>query len=221
MKKYLYILLILPIFLSCNQKKSIAAYDNSWAYVEMTEQTIGTYLPTEFIETLNNTKSYVKAMKSQPNGNHIIAVEKNIVYTNYDYWDQAAYLKEKVENFIFENDDNKMTLVYDGNKYLQISTSPDYYLVMIPFVLKTIFEDYKNVNFISYNKIKISNEIFTFLPSILFYEYETIPDLFLSDGENQYSCRIHDGKMELRELEETSLMTSKESKEIAKSFILK
>ena len=92
---------------------------------------------------------------------------------------------------------------------------------MIPFVLKTIFEDYKNVNFISYNKIKISNEIFTFLPSILFYEYETIPDLFLSDGEKQYSCRIHDGKMELRELEETSLMTSKESKEIAKSFILK
>ena len=119
---------MLPLILSCNQKKkNIPAYDYSWTYVEMDEQYIGTYLPIEFIETLNTTKSYVNAMKSQPNGNHIIAVEKNIVYCNDDYWDQYAYPKEDVEKFIFESDDNKIVLVYDGKRYLKISTSPDYY----------------------------------------------------------------------------------------------
>ena len=87
---------------SCEKKKNTPAYDNSLWAVEMEEQYVGTYLPKEFIDTLCATKSYVKAMRSEPNGNHIIAVEKNIVYANDDYYDQYAYRKEYVENFVFE-----------------------------------------------------------------------------------------------------------------------
>lgn len=221
MKNIYVFILCLPLILSCKQKKqSTPTYDNSWCAVEMEEQYVGTYLPKEFIETLHNTKSYVKSMNSKPNGNHIIAVEKNIVYGDDDYYDQYAYPKEDVETFVFENENNEMVLIYDGNKYLRISNSPDYYEAMMPFVLKNIFENYKNINMISYNKIEISNEVFKFLPSIGFYEYETMPELFLADSENQYACRIQKGKMELRKLVENSLMTSKESEGVAKFFVL-
>lgn len=91
MKNIYVFILCLPLILSCKQKKqSTPTYDNSWCAVEMEEQYIGTYLPKEFIETLHNTKSYVKSMNSKPNGNHIIAVKKNIVYGDDDYYDQYA-----------------------------------------------------------------------------------------------------------------------------------
>ncbi len=205
---------------SCEKKKNTPAYDNSLWAVEMEEQYVGTYLPKEFIDTLCATKSYVKAMRSEPNGNHIIAVEKNIVYANDDYYDQYAYRKEYVENFVFESDGDEMVLTYEGKKYVRISDSPDYYRAMTPFVLNIMFAGYKDIKITSYNKIEIQGEEYKFLHSIGFYEYDILPELFLADSESQYSCRIHDGKMELRKLEEKSLVTKKESEEIAKVFIL-
>ncbi len=221
MKKYFCILLFLPLFLSCNQKKkNTSTFDSTWCLVEMEDRYIGTYLPVEFIETLNSTKSYVQAMKSKPNGDHVIAVEKDVVYANDDYWDQYAYSKEDVATFIFEEDDDQLFLIYDGMKYLRISTSPEYYAEMMPFVLKTIFGEYKTVCTLVYD-IEIAHESFEFLPCIGFYEYETMPELFLSDDDNVYSCRIKDGIMELRIMEENSEMTRKETDKIAKVFDLK
>jgi hypothetical protein len=145
MKKYaVFFLFVFFVSLSLHPQNNNAFYLNS-----INDEFIGVYLPVEYIDSLKATKNHSLSMHSQSKPSNdrsryhdVLAVEKNIIYSNLRWHDQYAITAAEGNLFQYLKD-GEDAIIKDNNGYLykKIGNAPTkYYSIVRTFVGKIVFE---------------------------------------------------------------------------------
>jgi hypothetical protein len=105
---------------------------------------IGVYLPTEYIDSLMETKNHSISMHLNNNRKYhdVLAVFKNIIYSNSKWHDQYAIKSSEGNLYSFEKVENNVIIDNNGNSYKKIGDDPrEYYSIVRNYVANIIFND--------------------------------------------------------------------------------
>ena len=104
-------------------------YSQNFNVPDFQVEKIGTYVPLLFINEFIKSNNYKEAMQFNKQIYYdIIAINKNIVYSNLQFHDQFTIKPEIVKTFVFNNINGIYELIdNNGYKYVKISNDINYY----------------------------------------------------------------------------------------------
>ena len=109
------------------------------------EDFMGTYLPIEYITSLNETKNHSVSMHLNDNVKYhdVLSVQKNIIYSNLKWHDQYAIQSTEGNTYQFiKNGEGRSIIDNNGYSYRKIGDgSVSYYYDVINFVGNIVFKD--------------------------------------------------------------------------------
>jgi hypothetical protein len=148
---------------------------------------LGTYLPVEYINSLNETKNHSISMHLNRNMYHdVLSVEKNIIYSNARWHDQYAIPSAEGNIYQFiRNGEERIIVDNNGYSYRKIGdNSTSYYNNVRTFTANIVFKEAIEHGI----GIKISGRNIT-IPFLYFFLNEDtfeiiLDDMFFEKGAN-------------------------------------
>lgn len=155
---------------------------------EIPSEYYGTYIPVGFVENIEKTTSYTKALYSNKNKTYhdILFVGKKGIYSDLKFHD--GYKITDLRNYKFYKNDSG-TFVVDNNKNtyqaIFLGEREMYYLPFEKFVLKTMFKNFKEIKNINVDgaSIVINNLKLFFISDLMFFEHSICDAWFYSVDE--------------------------------------
>jgi hypothetical protein len=149
---------------------------------------MGTYLPIEYITSLNETKNHSISLHLNDNSMYhdVLSVRKNIIYSNLKWHDQYAIQSTEGNTYQFiRNGEERIIIDHNGYSYRKIGDdSVSYYSTVDKFVANIVFKEA-----IEHGTGLIVSERTVKIPFLYFFLNEdtfevNLDDMFYESGAN-------------------------------------